>query len=259
MLWTLAAAVQVAAQPLPAEIAYQPVAGGSYYPVEWAEQAIGAAAATEGPRLRRASFAADFAACLDRSFVDDAQTCLRALIPHRTGAPLVLVYVEEDRRPNITGTVVNKSLNLRCVGARAVASADFDADDGAIGRAAEDVRRCLAAAARIPDQATIDPATGAARWSFAVQPSGLVRDLPEARGNALERAVVEIEEHRAPDASYRDCTLSARVSRIVGGWWLRAGDSIALPVPCGTNGVRHGRPALLYLSFERQLRYLEPL
>lgn len=259
MLWTLAAAVQLAAQPLPAEIAYQPVAGGSYYPVEWAEQAIRAAAATEGPPLRRASVETDFAACLDRSFVDDAQTCLRALIPHRAGAPLVLVYVEEDRRPNITGAVVNKSLNLRCVGARAVAHADFDADDGAIGRAADAIRRCLADAARIPDQAVVDPATGAARWSFALQPSGLTRSLNEARGNALERAIVEIEENRAPGAPYRECTLTARVSRIVGGWWLRAGDTVALPVPCGTNGVSHGRPALLYLSFERQLRYLEPL
>lgn len=260
MLWTIAAAVQMTVQPLPAEIAYQPVAGGTYYPVEWAERAVREAAATDSPRLRATSFApAAGDACLDRSFVDDAQTCLRALIPHRPGTPLVLVYVEEDRRPNITGAVVNKSLNLRCVGARAVAHADFDANDAGIGRARESIRRCLMDASRTPEQATIDPASGRARWEFAVQPSGLTRSLTEARGNALERAVIEIEETRAPGAPYRECTLSARVSRIVGGWWLRAGDTVALPVPCGTNGVSHGRPALMYLSFDRELRYLEPL
>ena len=261
MLWTIATAVQLAAQPLPAEIAYQPIAGGDYYPVEWAEQAVVAAASSEGPRLRRASFGTGAAiACLeDRNFVDDAQTCLRALVPLRPGAPLVLVYVEEDRRSNITGAVVNKSLNLRCVGARAVGHADFDANEAAIGRARESIRRCIAEAARTPEQATIDPASGAASWAFALQPNGLTRSLPDARGNALERAIVEIEENRAPGAPYRDCTLSARVSRVVGGWWLRAGDTVALSVPCGTNGVSHGRPALMYLSFDRQLRYLEPL
>ncbi len=260
MWWTIAAAVQMTAQPLPAEIAYQPIAGGTYYPVEWAERAVREAAPADGPRLRATSFAPGAGdACLDRSFVDDAQTCLRALIPHRPGTPLVLVYVEEDRRPNITGAVVNKSLTLRCVGARAVAHADFEANDAAMGRAREAIRRCLANAARTPEQARIDPASGTASWEFALQPGGLTTSLSEARGNALERAIVEIEENRAPGASYRDCTLSARVSRIVGGWWLRAGDTVGLPVPCGTNGVRHGRAALMYLSFDRQLRYLEPL
>jgi hypothetical protein len=260
MLWTIATAMQLAAQPLPAEISYQPIAGGDYYPLEWAELAVREAAATDGPRLRATSFAPGAGdACLDRSFVDDAQTCLRALVPHRPGTSLVLVYVEEDRRPNVTGAVVNKSLNLRCVGARAVGHADFDANDAAIGRARESIRRCLADAARTPERATIDPASGAASWEFALQPSGLTRSVTEARGNALERAIVEIEENLPSGAPYRDCTLSARVSRIVGGWWLRAGDTVALPVPCGTNGVSHGRPALLYLSFDRQLRYLEPL
>jgi len=260
MLWTIAAAVQTAAQPLPAEIAYQPISGGHYYPVEWAEGAVRGAAATDGPRLRATSFAPGAGdACLDRSFVDDAQTCLRALVPHRPGTPVVLVYIEEDRRPNITGAVVNKSLTLRCVAARAVAHADFEANDAAIARAGDAIRRCLVEAAHTPDGVSIDPVTGAARWTFEVQPSGLIRDLSEARGNALERAIVDVEENRAPGAPYRDCTLRARVSRVVGGWWLRAGDTVALPVPCGTNGVRHGRPALMYLSFDRQLRYLEPL
>ncbi|MEA3016822.1 MAG: hypothetical protein QOI38_1544 [Sphingomonadales bacterium] len=269
MFLKLAAALQIAAQPAPpaapAAIFYLPVAGGDYHALEPAERLIRDLAAEPGPRLRRADLARDgYRDCLERyDYIDHAETCIRPLVPrHHRGAPLVVVFVEEVRRPNITGSVVNKTLTVRCVGARAVARAELGGtldSEFAVRQAREPVRRCLADAARTPEQATVDPTTGAATWRFPLQPGGLTRNPAEARGNALERAIVEIEESRAPGAPYSDCTLSARVSRVVGGWWLRAGDIIDLAVPCGTNGVRHDRPALLYVNFERQLRYLEEL
>jgi hypothetical protein len=269
MLLVLAAAVQLALQPVappePAEIAYLTVTGGDYYAVEPAERLIREIAAEPGPRLRRSRLATRaMQFCLELyPYVDDAQTCLRPLVPRADrGAPLVVVYIEEVRRPNIIGTVVNKTLTVRCVGARAVASAELSGTldtESSILQARAPVRRCLADAARTPVEATIDPATGAATWRFGLQAGGLTRNLTEARGNALERAIVEIEESRAPGAPYADCRLSARVTRVVAGWWLRDGDMVMLPVPCGTNGVRDGRAALMYLSFERRLRLLEPL
>jgi hypothetical protein len=269
MFLKLAAAVQIAAQPAaaaPAEIAYLPIAAGDYHATEPVERLIRDLARDPGPRLRRSTRSIDgVEACLERyDYVDYAETCLRPLLPRADrGAPLVLVFVEEVRRPNIIGTVVNKTLTVRCVGARAVARAELSGTletDFAVRQAREPVRQCLANAARTPEQAGVDPATGAATWRFPLQRGGLTRNLAEARGNALERAVVEIEETHPPGStSYRDCTLRARVGRVVGGWWLRAGDTVMLAVPCGTNGVVHDRPALMYLSFERELRYLEPL
>jgi hypothetical protein len=271
MLWTIAAAAQLAAQVPgppdgPAEIAYLPVAGGGYHAVAPAERLIRDLAAEPGPRLRRADLPGEaYRDCLERyDYIDHAETCLRPLVArdHR-GAPLVLVFVEEVRRSNITGTVVNKTLTVRCVGARAVARAELAGtlDSAfAIRQAREPVRRCLADAARTPEQATLDPANGAATWRFPLQRGGLTRSFADARGNALERAIVEIEERRpAGSTSNADCTLSARVSRVVGGWWLRAGDTVLLPVPCGSNGVVHDRPALLFVNFGRELRYLEAL
>lgn len=269
MFLKLAAALQIAVQPapaaLPAQIAYLPVAGGDYHALEPAERLIRELAAEPGPRLRRAALPTrELQDCLERyDYIDHAETCIRPLVPraHR-GAPLVVVFVEEVRRPNITGSVVNKTLTVRCVGARAVARAELGGtldSEFAVRQAREPVRQCLADAARTPEQAMIDAATGAATWRFPLQPGGLTRNHADARGNALERAIVEIEESRSPGGSYSDCTLSARISRVVGGWWLRAGDRIILAVPCGTNGVHHDRPALMYLNFERQLRYLEPL
>jgi hypothetical protein len=269
MFLTLAVAVQIAAQPAapaPAEIAYLPVTGGDYHATEPAERLIRDLARDPGPRLRRSTLAIEgLRDCLERyDYVDHAETCLRPLVPREEGgAPVVLVYVEEVRRPNIIGTVVNKTLTVRCVGARAVARAELSGTietEFSMRHAREPVRQCLIDAARTPDQATIDRATAAATWRFPLQPGGLTRNLAEARGNALERAIVEIEESRPPgSSSYNDCTLRARVSRVVGGWWLRTGDTVALAVPCGTNGVRHDRPALLFVNFERELRYLEPL
>jgi hypothetical protein len=268
MFLTLAAAVQFAAQPphAPAEISYLPVAGGDYHATEPAERLIRELAGEPGPRLRRSTLSiGGLQDCLERyDFVDDAETCLRPLVPREDGgAPVVLVYVEEVRRPNIIGTVVNKTLTVRCVGARAVGRAELSGtldSEVSLRWAREPVRQCLADAARTPGQATLDPATGAATWRFPLQPGGLSRDIADARGNALERAVVEIEESRLPGStSYNDCTLRARVSRVVGGWWLRTGDTVMLAVPCGTNGVRHDRPAVMFVNFERELRYLEPL
>lgn len=269
MFLTLAAAVQIAAHPAapaPAEIAYLPVTGGGYHATGPAERLIRDLARDPGPRLRRSALAIEGARdCLERyAYVDHAQTCLRPLVPREEGgAPFVLVYVEEVRRPNIIGTVVNKTLTVRCVGARAVARAELSGTletEFALRRAREPVRQCLADAARTPDQATIDPATGTATWRFPLQRDGLTRTFADARGNALERAIVEIEESRPPGStSYGDCTLSARVSRVLGGWWLRAGDTVMLAVPCGTSGVTHDRPALMFVNFERELRYLEPL
>lgn len=266
MLLTIAAALQVAAAPAPAEIAYLPVSGGGYHATGPAERLISDLARDPGPRLRRASRPiAAFQDCLRRyDYVDHAETCLRPLIPQADrGAPLVVVYVEEVRRSNVTGSVVNKTLTVRCVGPRAVARAELSGTldtEFALRQAREPVRRCLADAARTPEQATIDATTGAAAWRFPLQGGGLTRDLAHARGNALERAIVEIAESRpAGSSSYDDCTLTARVSRVVGGWWLRAGDIVALGLPCGTNGVRHDRPALMFVNFERELRYLEPL
>jgi hypothetical protein len=269
MFLKLAAALQIAVQPAPPapppEIAYLPVAGGGYHAIEPAEQLIRDLAGEPGPRLRRADLpSAGFRDCLERyDYIDHTETCVRPLVPreHR-GAPLVVVFVEEVRRPNITGSVVNKTLTVRCVGARAVARAELSGtldSEFAVRQARQPVRQCLADAARTPEQATIDRSTGAATWRFPLQGGGLTRNHADARGNALERAIVEIEESRPPGAPYSDCTLSARVSRVVGGWWLRAGDRIVLAVPCGTNGVRHDRPALLYVNFERELRYLEGL
>ena len=266
MLAAVQMAVQSAAAPAaPAEIAYLPVAGGGYHAIAPAERLIRDLAAEPGPRLRRADLASDrFRECLERfDYIDHAETCLRPLVPleHR-GAPLVLVFVEEVRRSNVTGSVVNKTLTVRCVGTRAVARAELGGtldSEYSIRQAREPVRQCLADAARTPGQATVDPATGAATWRFPLQPGGLTRSHADARGNALERAIVEIEENRAPGATHAECTMSARVSRVLGGWWLRAGDTVVLAVPCGTNAVRDGRPALMFVNFERQLRYLEPL
>jgi hypothetical protein len=269
MFLKLAAALQIAVQPAlpmpPAEIAYLPVTGGGYHAIEPAERLIRELAREPGPLLRRADIPArGLQDCLARyAYVDDAQTCLRPLVAraHR-GAPLVIVYVEEVRRSNITGRVVNKTLTVRCVGARAVARAELSGtldSEFAIRQAREPVRQCLIDAARTPEQAAIDPRTGTATWRFPLQREGLSRNLADARGNALERAIVEVEESRRPGGPNSECTLNARVSRVLGGWWLRAGDRVILTVPCGTNGVRDGRPALLFVNFERQLRYLEPL
>lgn len=266
MFLKFATALQIAAQPSPpAEIAYFPVAGGEYNAIEPAERLIRDLAAEAGPRLRRVDVpSAGFQECLRRfDYIDHAETCLRPLVPREHGgAPFVLVFVEEVRRSNVTGSVVNKTLTVRCVGARAVARAELSGtlnNAFAIRQAREPVRQCLADAARTPEQAAIDPRTGAATWRFPLQPGGLTRDHAEARGNGLERAIVEIEESRRPGAPYSECRLSARVSRVLGGWWLRAGDRVELAVPCGTNGVRHDRPALMFVNFERQLRYLEGL
>lgn len=269
MFLMLAAAAQIAAQPpaspAPAEIAYLPVAGGGYHAIEPAVRLIRDLAAEPGPRLRRADLpSVGFRDCLERfDYIDHAETCLRPLVPreHR-GAPLVLVFVEEVRRSNVTGSVVNKTLTVRCVGARAVARAELSGtldSEFSVREAREPVRECLADAARTPEQAAVDPATGEATWRFPLQPGGLTRNDSDARGNALERAIVEIEESRAPGTARAECTMSARVSRVLGGWWLRAGDRVMLALPCGTNGVQHDRPALLFVNFERQLRYLEPL
>ncbi|HEX8366158.1 MAG TPA: hypothetical protein VF603_12835 [Allosphingosinicella sp.] len=269
MFLKLAAALQIAAQPAPAappaEIAYLPVAGGGYHAIEPAERLIASLAAEPGPRLRRVNLPSrGFQECLERfDYIDHAETCLRPLVAREhDGAPLVLVFVEEVRRSNVTGSVVNKTLTVRCVGARAVARAELSGtlnSEFAIRQAREPVRQCLADAARTPEQARIDPATGGAAWRFPVQPNGLTRDYEDARGNALERAIVEIEDSRPEATADRDCTVRARVSRVLGGWWLRAGDTVTLTLPCHTNAVRDGRPALLFVNFERQLRYLEPL
>jgi|GEM_PF-3474887 len=268
MLLMLAAAqlaVQAPAPAPPAEIAYLPVAGGGYHAIAPAERLIRDLAAEPGPRLRRAELASDgFRDCLERfDYIDHAETCLRPLVQreHR-GAPLVVVFVEEVRRSNITGTVVNKTLTVRCVGSRAVARAELSGtlnSEFSMRHAREPVRKCLADAARTPEQANVDPTTGIATWRFPIQRDGLTRDYEDARGNALERAIVEIEERRPAGAADSDCTLSARVSRVLGGWWLRTGDRVELGLPCGTNTVGAGRPALLFVNFERTLRYLEPL
>ena len=271
MFWTMAAAVQLATQPVavpapPPEIAWLPIAGGEYPPSKPIEGLIEGLPGAEGPRLRRSAVdTGAFARCLERSrLIDDAEGCVRALLPRSDGGtPLVAVFLEEDRRPNIIGTVVNKSLNVRCVGLRAVARADLPnaLDTPAdVERARAPVRQCLFDALRTPGQATLDATTGAATWRFPLRQGGLLRDLQQARGNGLERAIVDIEEVRPPaQAAGRDCALVARVARVIGGWWLRAGDTVALGVPCGTNGVRDGRPALLHVNFERELHYLEPL
>jgi len=268
-MFLILAAVQMAVQPAalaaPAEIAYLPVAGGAYHAIAPAERLIAGLAAEPGPRIRHADLASnEFRECLERfDYIDHAETCLRPLVPREHGgAPLVVVFVEEVRRSNVTGTVVNKTLTVRCVGPRAVARAELSGtldSEFAIRQAREPVRRCLADAARAPGQAVVDPATGAATWRFPLQPGGLTRDYEDARGNALERAIVEIEESRPAGGADRDCTMSARVSRVLGGWWLRTGDTVILDVPCNTNAVRHGRPALLFVNFERKLRYLESL
>jgi hypothetical protein len=270
MFWTMAVAVQLATQPVaaaaPPEIAWLPIAGGEYPASKPLEGLIGGLPGTAGPRLRRSALeTGPFARCLERSsMIDDAEGCVRALLPRGDGGtPLVAIFLEEDRRPNIIGTVVNKSLNVRCVGLRAVARADLpNALDtpAAVERARAPVRQCLIDALRTPDQASLDTASGAATWRFPLRPGGLLRDLPLARGNALERAIVDIEEVRpAGQPAGRDCALVAHVARVVGGWWLRSGDTVALGLPCGTNGVRDGRPALLHVNFERELHFLEPL
>ncbi|HEX8643023.1 MAG TPA: hypothetical protein VF702_03825 [Allosphingosinicella sp.] len=271
MLLTIAAALQLAAgaaesaPPAPPEIAYVHIAGGAYRAVAPADRLLTSLEAEEGPRLRRAALDTDaLDACLARStMIDDAEHCVRALLPRRDGgAPVVAVFVEEDRRPNIIGTVVNKSLNVRCVGYRAVARAELDTLDrpDQIERARVPVRQCIAAATRTPAQASVDEPTGAATWRFPLREGGLIRDSLQARGNGLERAIVEIEETHSADGTIGGrCSLSARVSRVLGGWWLRAGDTVELGLPCHANGVRHARPALLFVNFERELHYLEPL
>ena len=270
MFLSLAAALQLAAQvsavpPPPPEIAYVHIAGGQYRAVAPANRLLRSLEAEGGPRLRRAARdTAALDACLARStMIDDAEHCVRELLPRRDGgAPVVAVFVEEDRRPNIIGTVVNKSLTVRCVGYRAVARAELDTLDrpDQIERARDPVRQCIARATRIPAQPSVDEATGAATWRFPLREGGLIGDYSLARGNGLDRAIVEIEQTHTADGTIGGrCSMSAHVSRVLGGWWLRAGDTVALDLPCHTSGVRHARPALLFVNYEHELHYLEPL
>lgn len=264
MSWMIAAALQIAVQaPFPVEVAYLPVASGDYQRVD---ALLAGLPANGGPRLRRSALdSAPFARCLTPSRLsDDEDFCVRGLLPRGEGdLPLVALVVEEDRRSNITGRVVWKSFTIRCVGYRGVGRAELGttlATPFDVQRARAPLRQCIADALRIPAQATIDAATGAANWRFPVRAEGLIRDAVLARGNGLERAIVDIEERRvAGGTAGGECILTARVSRAVGGWWLRNGDTIALGLPCGTNDVRHGRPAHLMIDFEREIRYLEPL
>jgi hypothetical protein len=267
MSWMIAAALQAAAPPaLPAEVAFLPVASAGSPASNRVDAVLTGLPRSGGPRLRRSALdPAPFARCLERTRLsDDEDFCVRGLLPRgEAELPLVAILIEEDRRSNITGRIVRKSVTIRCVAHRGVGRAVLGNALGTaseIDRARDPVRQCIANALRIPAQARIDVATGAATWRFPVRSEGLIRDTALARGNGLERAIVDIEERRvAGETAGGECTLQARVSRVLGGWWLRDGDTVLLGLPCGTNGVRHGRPAHLMIDYERALRYLEPL
>jgi hypothetical protein len=260
MFWTtIAAAIQLAQAP--AQVAYVPVAGGAFHRIAPVEALL----AGEAGLRRSAADGAPFAACLQRfPYVDHANTCLRAALPRTDGgAPLVTIYVEEVRRSNVTGSRVNKTLTIWCVGQRAVGRAELAGTLDApheVETARAPARQCVADALRVAAGATIDEATGAASWRFAPGEGGLIRDQPLARGNARERAIVTVRETWSKGEARRgDCTLAAQVERVLGGSRLRAGDMIALPVPCGTNGVADGMPAHLFVGYGGELRYFEPL
>ena len=281
-MWTamiLAVQAAAAAQPAP-EAAPAPEPGARYFSVAGVE--AGAmkvlAALAEAPdaalRLTAAgSSAPSFERCSAtpraRMYRIDTE-CIRALVPETPGEPpVVALAVVENRRSNVTGSVVLKGHTIYCIGARSIGFEDLNdpldrLTPPQIGVRAK-VDECIADALSTERLEAMERAPeGGALWRFAWANDRLAASPQAARGSAYGIAELRIDSF---DRDGGECRVRATVEEVEQGPGLRSGDALEIALPRSCLSVHPMAPLLartgsrvrFYGAWGGGVRFVEPL
>ena len=196
--------------------------------------------------------------------------CIRALVPETPGEPPVIALaVVENRRSNVTGSVVLKGHTIYCIGARAVGFEDLNDPLGrlppGIGVRAK-VDECIADALSTERLEAMERTEGGgALWRFAWANDRLAASPQEARGSAYGIAALRIDRFERGEGG--ECRVRATVEEVEQGPGLRSGDSVEIGLPRSCLSVHAMAPLLarpgsrvrFYGAWGGGVRFVEPL
>lgn len=222
------------------DIAYSVVPGAASAPTRRFEALLREASGNF--RLRQARLEpASLRSCGDRNSPAAVDLCARmALPPGSGGAPVVAFAIEEERRPNVTGSRVNRTYKLHCVGPRGVGTMPLPEQGELSGlayrRMAEgDLRVCLRDALAVPSWLSLDErGNGRARAPYSVYQVRPVRSAAQVTRTFNDIAIIE---YSAADiykpADRRACLYPVRVVEVERGTAWRRGDMAEFTIGCG--------------------------